>query len=264
MKDKNKDNPFDASTELSMKLYKSKTKDVLNNWHDLTKFSEGLLDVLISQKQGSSKWIDHSMCTSDTHCCTNRAASNKWKKACPGYDNQNSCEKKKSKKGVGFCQWIPCDEVGECVWNGVSGSASLSKKCGKKTNEVDCKALNVNCNWEKIPSDQRFDYIEMDDDFEDDDTLEDEEFENENDEEFMIGKRKNHYYIEENENIFYKSQSQKIYNDEGNSGNGNGYYVFGVLLVLVCCYFVYSKCFMTKEKSNDFSSYTPLLTNDSV
>merc|ERR1712228_596217 len=78
LKDKTKDIPFDPSTELSLKLYKSKCKDVLNNWHDLTKFSEGLIDVLISQKQGSSQWIDHSMCTSDTHCCSNVAPSSKW------------------------------------------------------------------------------------------------------------------------------------------------------------------------------------------
>jgi len=145
---KNADIPSDASTELSVKLYKSKTKDVLNNWHPLTKFAEDLIDVITSQTSAASHWIDHSMCTSTDTCCTNLASSsNKLISTCSGYSTQNLCEKKQTAKGGNQCQWIPCSEVGDCEWSGKGGSA-LNKRCPKITTKQDCEtSFGGKCNW---------------------------------------------------------------------------------------------------------------------
>lgn len=143
IKDKDKDIPIVASTEVSMKLYKSKTKDVLTNWHSLTKWSEGLVDIITSQQSGSSQWVDHGMCKSDTMCCTNSSPSSlQIIEECRGYETQNECDKKT------ICKWVSCEEVGDCVWNGVQGSKQLKNKCAKIMDKQECtNAFNGNCNW---------------------------------------------------------------------------------------------------------------------
>ena len=228
----NNDEPSDASTELSVKLYKSKTDNVDSNWDGLTSFAENLIDTITDKSSGASEWIDHSMCTSDTHCCTNLAlTTDKWINTCSAYDTQNLCEKKyNNKKGMNQCQWISCSEVGDCENN--SGNANFDKKCSRITNQQDCQSkFNGKCDWiSRNATPPIVAYNEADNEF-----------------------------IEA-----YDYKTDGLMNKSGrNESSGNFVYIYyaviGLFFVLLG-YGLFIKCKQTKvPKHPDTHSYTPLL-----
>eukprot|EP01084_Bolivina_argentea_P146765 256893_1 len=134
--------PNDASTELSVKLYKSDTID--GEWQNIKQFAEQFIDALVSDS--GAIWIDKSMCASG--CCTDLAAAPKWDNQCAAQLTQNDCSLLSDANGNDACKWIPCNEVGDCEYDGNGNNDNLLKQCPRKKTQIDCEAHPSNhCFW---------------------------------------------------------------------------------------------------------------------
>lgn len=99
---------------------------------------------------------------STEYCCSANVAKSRYHCLCTNFFDQEKCLRKvDTKSGEKACQWIDCNYVGYCQWDGVTGTAQDgTKQCVKQTDIYECQNIGF-CVWKTgSASDQFLDVLD--------------------------------------------------------------------------------------------------------